>query len=171
MLFGADDGSQLRRRRRPPLAQKSLFRLPIALERSLDPLERQALVLDSMDQRFGRDALQLDVGGLTTAAYQQGIAAGGNGFHRRLSWRVRVRYRLHLQIVRHNDAGEAELVPQDALNNFWRQRGGPFFVDRHHEYMRGHDEGHPRFYRRLERRELDRPQSVGRVFDDRQFEM
>src|SRR5688572_26122693 len=131
MLFRANDGPKLSRRRRPPLAQKAFFCLPVALERSFDPLERQALVLDRMDQRFERLTLQLDVDGPTTTAHQQGIAARCYSLHRRLAWRVRVRYRFHLQIVRHNDASEAELLAQDALNNFWRQRGGPFFVDRH----------------------------------------
>ena len=65
MLLRADDGSQLGRRRRAPFAQKALLRQAVALERSLDALDRQPLVLDGVNQRFQRLDLQPDIGRLS----------------------------------------------------------------------------------------------------------
>ena len=61
MLFRADESAELGGGGRPPLAQKALFRLAIALERGLDALERQPLVLDSMDHGFERLRLEFDI--------------------------------------------------------------------------------------------------------------
>ncbi len=78
MLLRPDDGPELRGSGRPPFAQKALFCQTVTLERRLDALDRQALVLHCVYQRFERLALQLDIGGLAGSAYQHSVASGGN---------------------------------------------------------------------------------------------
>src|SRR6188474_2114084 len=109
---------------RPPRSdgrrKKPLLRAPKTCQRIFDPLVRDAPVLHRVNQRL--ECCRLHVG--LAAAHEQRIAAGHNGLYRRLGNFVRLRDRLHLEIVAQNDAAIAELVAQDGLNDPGRERGG-----------------------------------------------
>jgi len=89
--------------------QKALLRTPKPHERIFETLVGNLLLLRSVDERFKRRGLYVNV----SAAHQEGVASGRNRFDRSLRNAIGLRDRLHLQVIAHDDTLITELVAEE----------------------------------------------------------
>ena len=118
-----------------------------------------------MDDRLQHRRVPLD----RRPADEDGVAAAGDGLHRRLLHRPVGGDRPHLEIVGHDESAVAALAPQDAVDDGARQGRGALLVERGIDHVRGHHRRHVRRDRGPERRHLVRAQPLGVVLDHRQL--
>ena len=85
--------------------------------------------------------------------------------------RVVLRDGAHRQIVRHHEPVVPHLVPQQPGDDSPRQGRRGCFVQRRVADVRGHDRGRTRLDRGTKRQQLDLPQTIRLVLDDRQLPM
>ena len=100
-------------RGRPCRHQETFLRPPQPHERIVTPRGGDGARLDRADQCFERARLQVEV----TTADQDAVAAGANGFDGLLRYRIARADGRHLKVVTQDHALEAELVPQQGLND------------------------------------------------------
>ena len=139
----------------------------MARQRVLDSLHRQRAVLHGVNHRLDRRHL----GRRIRAAQQHDVAPGRNGRNCCLGGSGSRADRFHVQIVGHNQSLVSERPLQHAVDNAWRDRGGPPIVERRNQYVRGHDRRHVGVDRRPERHQLHPLDPIGRMFQDGQFVM
>ena len=94
------------------------------LQRVLEARIRNTAVLHSMHEGFEGRRLHIGV----AAADQNAVAAGGYRLHGGVGNGIRLRDRLHFQVIAQDDALIAQLVPKNALHDVGRERGRPLFV-------------------------------------------
>ena len=83
------------------------------VERVLETLVGNSVLLDGVDERFKRRGLHIDI----AAADEETVASSRDGFDGGLRDGVRLRDRLHLQVVAEDDAWESELVTEQRLHD------------------------------------------------------
>lgn len=168
VLVGADALQQLPARERAArtlAGEEARLDALMARARLFDEARVEAAVLGGMDDRLQHRRVPLD----RRPADEDGVAAAGDGLHRRLLHRPVGGDRPHLQIVGHDESAVAALAPQDAVDDGARQGRGTLFVERGIDHVRGH---HRRRVRRdggPERRHLVRAQPLRVVLDHRQL--
>ena len=74
--------------------------------------------------------------------------------------------RLHLEVVAEHQPAVTELLLEQPVDDRRRQRPRVLLVERRDQDVRGHDRGHVRLDRRLERHELDTLDPIGRMIDE-----